>query len=145
MSNAPRQGAGGSASSKILAGAACVGTFASLCGLTAAAHAEEGPVAYPAGVDLGIPIAAAPPRDRNHDAGSVLTVYLQDQLDVVPAVSVGPNQISSRGDKVSEFALGPKVSHNLGFVGVTAYFTRDLIHENTIGGDSVWLRLSARF
>jgi hypothetical protein len=31
------------------------------------------------------------------------------------------------------------------FVGVTAYYTRDLTHENTIGDDSVRLRPSKRF
>jgi hypothetical protein len=105
----------------------------------------------------------------NYDSGSVLTVefdaiqtlgkfsvgavgYVQDQLtndtaggQVVPAVSVGPYQISSRGDKVSEFAVGPEIGYDFGLVNVTAYFTRDLIHENTIGGDSFWLRLSTRF
>jgi hypothetical protein len=105
----------------------------------------------------------------NYQSGSVITLeldaiqtvnqfsfggvgYLQQQLTndtagghVVPALSVGPYQISSRGNKVSEFAIGPEVGYNFGFVNVTAYYTRDLTHENTIGGDSFWLRLSRRF
>ncbi len=64
---------------------------------------------------------------------------------VVPAVNIGPYAISSAGNKVAETAIGPELGYNFGRVAVTAYYTRDIQHQNTIGGDSFWLRLSTRF
>jgi hypothetical protein len=64
---------------------------------------------------------------------------------VVPAVTIGPYAISSAGNRVSETAIGPALGYNFGPVQLTAYYTRDFQHQNTIGGDSFWLRLSTRF
>jgi hypothetical protein len=63
----------------------------------------------------------------------------------VPALAIGPYLISSNGNKASEVAVGPLVGYDFGFVNLTAYYTRDVYHENTIGGNSFWLRVSKRF
>jgi len=63
----------------------------------------------------------------------------------VPALAIGPYLVSSNGNRASEVAVGPLVGYDFGVVNLTAYYTRDVYHENTIGGNSFWLRLSKRF
>jgi hypothetical protein len=81
-----------------------------------------------------------------------LVGYTQQQINPdtaggqkVPAVNIGPYAISSAGNEVSETAIGPELGYNFGRFSVLGYYTRDLTHQNTIGGDSFWLRVATRF
>jgi hypothetical protein len=48
------------------------------------------------------------------------------------------NQNNSKGSRVTIFGLGPSVSYNFGPVGMTLYYTNDLIAQNAVKASTVW-------
>ncbi len=50
-----------------------------------------------------------------------------------------------RDTKFSRFGIGPLIEYNARWIGVNAYYVRDVTWTDTFGGDNVYLRVTVRF
>ena len=81
----------------------------------------------------------------NWNAGLGGYAVQQTTDDTADGAVVPATPYQSRGDRIGQFALGPLLGYNLRGYSVTGYDTYDIRHVNTAGGNTVWLRLAARF
>jgi hypothetical protein len=96
---------------------------------------------------------ALPGAYKNWTLGAIGTFATQLQDDTIGgsaaslgAVGAAPgtvpanflNQNNSKGSRVTIFGLGPTVAYNFGPVGMSFYYTYDLIAQNTVKASTVW-------
>jgi hypothetical protein len=64
--------------------------------------------------------------------------------DKVNGVSVPETATRTKGNRLEQFAVGPVFGIDVGPITVLTFYTHDVVHQEAVGGDAFWLRITAK-